>query len=55
MIETLLTQQGIMATRVILKYQGYDGFEIPHFPMVSLTDAQETDLLCKLRTAGLEI
>lgn len=54
-IEALLSQQGIMATRVILKHQGYEGCEIPHFPMVPLTEEQETDLLCKLRTAGLEI
>lgn len=54
-IEALLTQQGIMATRVILKYQGYNGFDVPHFPMVPLTKEQETDLVSKLKTAGLDI
>ena len=55
MIRPLVKVQVIMATRIILKHQGFDGFEIPLFPMQSFTSEQEADLIDGLRKAGMEI
>jgi hypothetical protein len=44
-----------MASRVILKHQGYEGFATPHFPMVAFSEQEEADLLELLRKAGMEI
>ncbi|MBQ8140496.1 MAG: dihydrodipicolinate synthase family protein [Clostridia bacterium] len=53
-VDALLWHQGLMASRVILKNQGYDGFEVPHFPMVPFTKEQETELIERLKELGME-
>ena len=54
-VQALLSNQGLMASRVILKHQGYEGFATPHFPMVPFSEKEENDLLELLRKAGMEI